>query len=474
MDVATLRRAMAPTSVSDATLASYLPHFVEAMRAAEITTVRRVAAWCSQVGHESAGLRYMAEIKTSDPTWNWDRTRYRGRGPIQLTWQGNYRKFGQWCQAKGYVNDPELFVNQPELVEQPKWGFLAASWYWVNAGPKPGQINGFADAGDIYSVSRCVNGWRVDAAGNAVDPNGWNDNDGSRLPRWNRCLAIGDALLLNETPTTPEENVGVSGDPVWLEDVLRPALGDRLKTLPGWKTDGVGGTMGNIWGVIWHHTGNAAEKPESISKGRSDLPGPLAQIHIAPDGIVTIVAVGPCNHAGRGSWAGLPTDAANDRTIGIECAWPRDTTITEATQGREKWPDAQIISMRDVGAALTKHLGVPVSHNISHSEWARFGPLGWRQGKWDPGNLDMDWFRGEIQKDIDGFVFPGEPTGEQPPVDPVKVFPEDWTDREIAIETLRQQRGYNLDGWPQLDGMTVVDYLASLGAKVDRLLGDAS
>lgn len=419
MDVATLRAAMQETYVSDAVLAQYLPYFLDAMKAAEITTVQRAAAWCSQIGHESAGLKYMAEIQTSDPSWSADRTRYRGRGPIQLTWSSNYRKFGQWCKANGYVDDSELFVNQPELVEQPKWGFLAASWYWLNGGPRPGQINGFADAGDILAVSRCVNGWVEGQM-----PNGWAD----RQARWNRCLELGDALL-DETPTDTGGTVGVSGDPAWLEDVLRPALGDRLKTLDGWKTDGVGGTMGNIWGVIWHHTGNAAETPQSISQGRPDLAGPLAQIHIAPDGIVTIVAVGPCNHAGAGSWPGLPTDGANAYTIGIECAWPRNTALTEDTANQERWPDAQIISMRDVGAALTKHLGVPVSHNISHREWARFGPAGQRQFKWDPGNLDMDWFRGEIQKDIDGaFDGPGTPPVVTPPAEkpqPVRVGPAD-------------------------------------------------
>lgn len=239
--------------------------------------------------------------------------------------------------------------------------------------------------------------------------------------------------------------VGVSGDPVWLEDVLRPALGDRLKTLPGWQTDGVGGTMGTIWGVIWHHTGNSNEKPESISVGREDLKGPLAQIHIAPDGIVTIVAVGPCNHAGKGSWTGLPTDAANDRTIGVECAY----------DGTGQWPDAQIISMRDVGAALTKHLEVPVSHNISHEEWARFGPAGQRQYKWDPGNLSMDWFRGEIQKDMDGFVFPGE----HPPVTP----PPEVTPTPVVVGPADDQLTLR---WNCLGGKTLVEAVAQIRDKV--------
>ena len=200
-----LARAMAPTSITRDQLAAYLPHFSEAMRAAEINTVRRAAAWCSQVGHESAGLKYMAEIQTSGPDWSEDRTRYRGRGPIQLTWSSNYRKFGQWCKAEGYVDDSELFVRQPELVEQPRWGFLAASWYWLKGGPRPGQINGYADAGGILAVSRCVNGW--------IDgqlPVGWNDNDSSRLPRWNRCLELGDqllALVAGNTPADPLEEL---------------------------------------------------------------------------------------------------------------------------------------------------------------------------------------------------------------------------------------------------------------------------
>lgn len=259
--------------------------------------------------------------------------------------------------------------------------------------------------------------------------------------------------IAGQTPTDTGGTVGVSGDPVWLEDVLRPALGDRLKTLDGWKTDGVGGTMGNIWGVIWHHTGNAAETPQSISQGRPDLQGPLAQIHIAPDGIVTIVAVGPCNHAGAGSWPGLPTDGANAYTIGIECAWPRNTALTEDTANQERWPDAQIISMRDVGAALTKHLGVPVSHNISHREWARFGPAGQRQYKWDPGNLDMDWFRGEIQKDIDG-EFDGPATTPVPPSQqpgPVRVGP---ADDQLEFR------------WNCLGGQTLIEAVAQIRDKV--------
>lgn len=198
--VALFRRVMEPTEQTNARLAELLPHYQAAMVAAEITNPRRASAFNSQLGHEGAGGKYMAEIQTSGPDWSWDRTRYRGRGPIQLTWERNYRKFGQWCAAKDYVTDPELFVKQPELVEQPRWGYLAASWYWLNAGPRPGQINGFADAGDIEAVSRCINGWIVRDDGSLATPIGMAD----RRTRYLNSIALGDQVMDLARPPTDE------------------------------------------------------------------------------------------------------------------------------------------------------------------------------------------------------------------------------------------------------------------------------
>ena len=336
------------------------------------------------------------------------------------------------------------------------------AWWWGDAAT---CMDPTKSSGLFYDrlVKRDYNNGDAGAHAQAIQQSAYPDRYAQRMPE---AQKIYDRLSGSTGGTT----VGVSGDPVWLEDVLRPALGDRLKTLPGWESDGVGGTMGNIWGMVWHHTGNAAEQPESISRGRPDLSGPLAQLHIAPDGIVTIVAVGPCNHAGKGSWPGLPTDNINDITIGIECAWPRDTTLTEETAGKERWPDAQIISMRDVGAALTKHLGVDVSHNISHREWARFGPAGQRQYKWDPGNLDMNWFRGEIQKDING-EFDKPTTPSTPTPAPVKKFPDDYSDRELIL-WLVAQLGDGDPSW-QSKGMTLRDKVWSLSTPIVNVSNNA-
>lgn len=50
--------------------------------------------------------------------------------------------------------------------------------------------------------------------------------------------------------------MGWIGDPIWLEEVLRPALGERLRVLDGWRERGHG-DFRDIRGVMWHHTGNS-------------------------------------------------------------------------------------------------------------------------------------------------------------------------------------------------------------------------
>lgn len=213
--------------------------------------------------------------------------------------------------------------------------------------------------------------------------------------------------------------VGWTGDPVWLADVLRQALGDRLVVHEGWQERGVGGTatgqMGDIWGVMIHHTGNDRETPERIRDGVWQsktyfLPGPLSHCLITPDGKCHLVAIGPCNHAGIGSYPGLGANNGNERLIGFECAWPTirpDGTYDKA----QRWPDAQIITMRDATAAVLTKLGKDSRFVIGHKDYA-----GAAQGKWDPGNLDVvGWFRGEVAKAQRGeFNKPVEPKPSEP------------------------------------------------------------
>ena len=182
MDAATLARAMGGTADYDALVGP----MNQAMIAAQITTPQRAAMWCAQIGHESVGLRYMEEIADGSAyegradlgnTHPGDGPRYKGSGPIQLTGRANFRAFTRWAQAAGHTTHD--FEARPELVRQdPRWGFLAASWYWTQARP---QLNALSDAGDLEGATRAINGGL----------NGIAD----RRARYQRCLALGGALL---------------------------------------------------------------------------------------------------------------------------------------------------------------------------------------------------------------------------------------------------------------------------------------
>ena len=152
-----------------------LPGLIASMQRVEINTPLRAAAYISQVGHESADLRYMQEIASGAKyegnlklgnTKSGDGMRFKGRGPIQLTGRDNYTRFSAWSGLDCIIH--------PELLEIPENGFLASAWYWETR-----DLNSHADKGDILRVSIGVNGKNSDGY-----PNGWAD----RLTRYTRAM----------------------------------------------------------------------------------------------------------------------------------------------------------------------------------------------------------------------------------------------------------------------------------------------
>ncbi|WP_312049251.1 glycoside hydrolase family 19 protein [Acinetobacter courvalinii] len=114
----------------------------------------RLAHFMAQLAHESGNFRYMEEIasgrayegrKDLGNTEKGDGTRYKGRGPIQLTGRANYRKYGR---ALGID-----FENNPEIVALPSIGMLVACKYWFDNG-----LNELADKDDINLITRRING----------------------------------------------------------------------------------------------------------------------------------------------------------------------------------------------------------------------------------------------------------------------------------------------------------------------------
>ena len=188
--------------------------------------------------------------------------------------------------------------------------------------------------------------------------------------------------------------MGFRGDPVWLADVLRDE-GLPVQVAEGAFNRGHG-DMGDIWGVICHHTGSNNASWQSIAYHQQL--GLASQLHLSRSGLYTLCGVGVAWHAGTGSWEGLGTNNANPRTIGIEAA--NDGGGSPGKPHRSSWPDVQYEHYVRGVAAIMRFLKEPSSHVIGHKEWA-----GRAQGKWDPGAIDMNIFR----RDVDQRIFPAPP-----------------------------------------------------------------
>lgn len=115
----------------------FIPFLNEALPRYGIVSEFQVAAFLATAAFESMYFRKTREgkAKSTSPVWikyqskYWP-TGYFGRGIFQTTTLANYRKFGQKMKKRGLVDDSELFVKQPELLEQPKWAVESACEFW--------------------------------------------------------------------------------------------------------------------------------------------------------------------------------------------------------------------------------------------------------------------------------------------------------------------------------------------------------
>lgn len=132
-------------------------HLSAAMNKYGITTETRESYFLAQLGHETAGFKYIKELgsqayfkrydgrKDLGNTQAGDGARYAGRGFIQLTGRANYASMSK---KLGYD-----LVNTPELACQPKIAALIAGQYWEDRG-----INVYCDKKDFRKVTKLING----------------------------------------------------------------------------------------------------------------------------------------------------------------------------------------------------------------------------------------------------------------------------------------------------------------------------
>lgn len=229
-----------------------LPFVQQALSACGCTTLNRVAMWMAQIGVESGGLQWMEELADGSEyegrsdignTQPGDGVRYKGRGPIQVTGRSNYAQLSRWAFGQGIVTTPTYFVDHPEALEELRYGFLGAIWYWTVARP---QLNDLCDAGDIVGATRAINGG---LHGLEDSP----DGTPGRRTRWNHCRSMGDRLLLlvhasappgPTTPTDQEDGFMSALSPDEQRALYNEIMGQRRSLSP---LRHVGeGTIGNI------------------------------------------------------------------------------------------------------------------------------------------------------------------------------------------------------------------------------------
>lgn len=147
------------------------------------------------------------------------------------------------------------------------------------------------------------------------------------------------------------------------------ARGLTVREVAGWER------RGNEFptrpdGALRHWDAVASKAPTAglhiITNGRSDLPGPLAQVyqsrHKDANGldIVYVVASGKANHAGVGEWNGI---SGNYNLLGLEIAW---SGPSEAFPAKRKLTSELVMR-----ALLDCCAGTNTNDVAEHREYAR-------------------------------------------------------------------------------------------------------
>ena len=240
--------------------------------------------------------------------------------------------------------------------------------------------------------------------------------------------------------TMPDENrPGFNEFPIWSKN--NSARNTKVDTWLIHTQEGGGGDAAAENLAKWFQNANNVSYHYTISQ--------------ASDGGVTVV---DCVDTDRAAWSVL---SANSRSInlcfaGSRAAWTRaqwlanagkaiDVAAYLAVQDAEKYGfTPNVIAPPYTGRlpGISDHRYVTkVLGDGTHTDVGDGFP-------WDVFAAAVAMYAGTAPTE------PAAPT--------VRRFPDDWTDRELLIEVLRQLRGPTLAGWPQLGGRTLVDSVAEL------------
>jgi hypothetical protein len=150
---------------------------------------------------------------------------------------------------------------------------------------------------------------------------------------------------------------------------LRSA-GLDVREVDGWKTRGrefvLGGFSFHPEGGVNHHTAGHPTKDSPIPSlgvvihGRSDLPGPLANVFFGFNRKFYVVAAGVCNHAGLPDGGVCRGMTGNSTAYGMEIEH----------DGLHPLPDDMVRLAARAWAAIFRKDDLPASQLVQHHEWA--------------------------------------------------------------------------------------------------------
>lgn len=237
-----------------------------------------------------------------------------------------------------------------------------------------------------------------------------------------------------------------------LADVARTS-GLIVVELRGWQSNYSPGGF-NPDGVLCHHTGSYDDEADPIDdrdyakwlafEGRVDLAPPLCNLALSAEGVVYVCSSGNANHAGRAKASGPMPAAADGNVLYIGIEAMNSGSQGWASKGRDA--EGHVITQREayvrLCAALAAGYGWPASHVRGHKETSV-------TGKVDPGLLDMDQFRHQINERINDVITPEE---------------EDRIAAKAAAKTLDLLMDYK----PGLDDDTVKQILNRLSTSQER------
>jgi len=203
---------------------------------------------------------------------------------------------------------------------------------------------------------------------------------------------------------------------IWLDglaNILR-AAGLKVIEVGGWERRSRRNNSGysrHPTHVMIHHTASSTSAGNDVNYMTYNSPDkPIANIYIARNGDIHLMAGGPTNTNGSGrDWwgGGVPANDMNAEAVGIEIG--NDGT-------GEPYPEPQVESVLRVCVELLKAGGVGPGNVRSHWEWCRDtgrkidprGPSKYEDpalgGKWN-----MDRFRGDVFQRMNPPVTPDPP-----------------------------------------------------------------